>query len=57
MRDMHVQLEKLRTEAADCALIAKLATDKDKRELFAKLAEHYDVLASEVQKAIAAKSE
>ena len=38
MKDMQVQLEKLRTEATDCALIAKLATDKAKRDLFAKLA-------------------
>ena len=52
MKDMQVQLEKLRTEATDCALIAKLAIDKAKRDLFAKLAEHYTVLASEVQRAI-----
>ena len=53
MKDMQVQLEKLLSEASECALIAGLATDKSKRELFSKLAEHYKVLAAEVQKAIA----
>ena len=53
MKDMQVQLEKLLSEASECALIAGLATDKSKRELFSRLAEHYKVLAAEVQKAIA----
>ena len=53
MRDMQAQLEKLRTEASECALIASLATDKKKRDLFARLAEHYGVLAAEVKRAIA----
>jgi hypothetical protein len=53
MKDMQAQLEKLQTEASECALIASLATDKKKRDLFAKLAEHYSVLAAEVQRAIA----
>ena len=54
MQDMRDQLEKLRTEAANCDLIAGLATDPTKRETFKKLAEHFKVLAVEVQKAIAA---
>jgi hypothetical protein len=54
MQDMQAQLEKLSREASECALIADLATDKVKRELFAKLSEHYKVLAAEVQKAIRA---
>jgi hypothetical protein len=45
-------LEKLRTEAAECEMISGLATDKPKRELFAKLAEHYKALAVEVERAI-----
>ena len=53
MRDMQAQLEKLLTEASECALIASLATSKAKRDLFAKLAKHYGVLASEVERAIA----
>jgi hypothetical protein len=53
MKDMLTQLEKLRTDAAECALIRDLATDPKKRELFARLAEHFAVLAVEVERAIA----
>ena len=53
MKDMLAQLEKLRTDAAECALIRDLATDLKKRELFAKLTEHFAVLAAEVERAIA----
>jgi hypothetical protein len=52
MKDMKAQLEKLRRDAAECALIRDLATDAKKRELFAKLAAHLEVLASEVERAI-----
>jgi hypothetical protein len=54
MQDMRAQLEKLRTGAAECALIRDLATDPKKRELFTKLADHLTVLADEVERAIAA---
>jgi hypothetical protein len=40
MKDMQAHLEKLITGASECALIASLATDKRKRDLFARLAEH-----------------
>ena len=50
MKDMHAQLETLLTEASECALIASLATDKMKRDLFARLANHYAVLATEVKR-------
>jgi hypothetical protein len=40
-------------DAAECALISNLATNQEKRELFARLAEHLMVLASEVERAIA----
>ncbi|MDH2402663.1 hypothetical protein QCM77_22235 [Bradyrhizobium sp. SSUT18] len=53
MKDMQAQLEKLRKDAAECALIRDLATDPKKRELFTKLADHMTVLASEVERAIA----
>ena len=53
MKDMQAQLEKLRTEAAECALIRDLATDPKKRELFTRLADHLTALASEVERAIA----
>jgi len=54
MRDMKAHLEKLRTDAAECALIRDLATDPVKRELFARLADHLGTLALEVEAAIAA---
>ena len=52
MRDIQAQLEKLRIDAAECALIRDLATEPKKRELFARLADHLAVLASEVERTI-----
>ena len=49
MQDMLTQLEKLRSDAAECELIRDLATDFKKRELFDRLAAHLTVLASEVE--------
>jgi len=54
MKDMLAHLEKLRVQIAECELIRDLATDSVKRELFNRLAEHYKVLAGEVERAIAA---
>jgi hypothetical protein len=53
MKDMQAQLVKLREQAAEFERIASKATDAAKQELFARLAEHFIVLASEVDKAIA----
>ncbi len=53
MKDMEAQLEKLRKDAAECALIRDLATDPKKRELFTRLADHRSVLAAEVERAVA----
>ncbi|MEH2485406.1 hypothetical protein [Bradyrhizobium sp. AZCC 2230] len=53
MKDMQAHLEKLRTDAAECALIRDLATDPKKRDLFTRLADHLSVLAAEVERAIA----
>ena len=53
MKDMQAHVEKLHRDAAECAIIRDLATDPKKRELFAKLAGHLSVLASEVERAIA----
>jgi len=55
MQDMKTHLEKLRADAAECALIRDLATDPQKRALFTRLAEHLGNLASEVEATIAAK--
>ena len=52
MQDMTAQLEKLRIEAIECALIRDLATDPKKREFFTGLAEHLSTLASEIERAI-----
>jgi hypothetical protein len=38
MEDLRAKLQKLLTEAEDCELIGRLATDVKKRELFKKLA-------------------
>jgi hypothetical protein len=56
MKDMQAHLEKLRFDAKECALISHRATDAEKRELFAKLAKHLEVLASEIERAITSKT-
>ena len=55
MQDYQTHLEKLRKDAAECELMSNLATDLQKRELFKKLAEHLATLATEVERAMAAK--
>ena len=52
MHDYQTQLEKLRKDAAECALIRDLATATEKRELFDRLAAHLSLLASEVERAM-----
>ena len=53
MKDYQDKIEKLRKDAAECALIRDLATEPHKRELFNRLAGHLNTLAAEVEKAIA----
>lgn len=53
MKDMQTQLDRLLEQAAECAQVASQATDAAKQELFDRLAQHFTVLASEVEKAIA----
>jgi hypothetical protein len=55
MQDVQTYLEKLSTDAVDCAMISKRATDAQKREMFDRLAEHLAMLASELERAIEAK--
>jgi hypothetical protein len=57
MKDMQRQLERLRDDAAECAVIAGLAETKEKQELFARLAEHLNMLADQVEQAISAEEE
>ena len=52
MKDHKTHLEKLRKDAAECALVRDLATDKAKREMFDRLARHLDQLADEVERAM-----
>ena len=54
MKDYQNSVEHLRREAAEKRLIADLATNKAKRETFAKLADHLDALADEVERAMIA---
>ena len=43
---MQAQLKKLRAETTNRGGIAKRATDKAKRDLFGRLAQHYGILAT-----------
>jgi hypothetical protein len=46
----------LRRDAAECALVRDLATDKAKREIFDRLARHLNQLADEVERTMNAKA-
>ncbi len=52
MKDYQAQLEKLRKDAAECALIRDLATDPAKRAMFDRLAVHLSSLADQVEHAM-----
>ena len=52
MKDYEASLEKLRSDAAEAALIRDLATDMAKREMFDRLAQHLDQLADYVERAM-----
>jgi hypothetical protein len=52
MRTLTEQLEALRIEAIECALIRDLSTDRTKREFFAKLADRLTQMARDVEQAI-----
>jgi hypothetical protein len=49
MKDYQASIEKLRSDAAEAALIRDLATYRTKREMFARLHEHLNRLAEEVE--------
>jgi SepF-like predicted cell division protein (DUF552 family) len=57
MKDLKAELEKLLTNAEDCTLIARLATDKNKRETFTRIATQLREMAAELQADIAARSQ
>jgi hypothetical protein len=52
MKDMQTHLERLRVQVAECEMIRDLATDEKKRQLFARLAEHFRILATEIERAM-----
>jgi hypothetical protein len=52
MKDYLAQSEKLRKEAAECALIRDLAADPKKREMFDRLAAHLSSLADQLELAM-----
>jgi hypothetical protein len=56
MKDYQASIEKLRTDAAEYALIRDLATDKAKREMFDRIARHLSQLADEVERAMPASN-
>jgi hypothetical protein len=56
MTDLECRLDRFETLAAECELIAKLATDGAKRELYLRLALHYRELVADMRKAIAIKA-
>jgi hypothetical protein len=56
MTDLHDRLERFETLTAECELIAKLATDSNKREFYLKLGEQYRQLAMDMRQVIAARA-
>jgi hypothetical protein len=55
MQDLSAKLNKLLSEAEDCELIAKLATDLKKRAIFARLAVDLRKMASDIQTMITSR--
>ena len=54
MKDLKDKLEKLRLDAEDYDLIAKLATDRTRREAFRRLAAQFRQMATELEELIRA---
>jgi hypothetical protein len=54
VNDHRDHLEALRKQAAEAALISALATSPQKRELLAKIAQHFDTLSTELERAVKA---
>jgi hypothetical protein len=54
MKDLHERLKVLRADAADCAYIASVTADREKRDLFAILAANISELAKQVEDLISA---
>jgi len=52
LKDMQAHLEKLRSQIVECELIRDLATNKEKRALFDRIARHHRELAAQIEFAI-----
>lgn len=48
MNDLDERLEKLRDDAAECAMLAMETSDKKTRDLLIKLSEHLTLLATKL---------
>jgi hypothetical protein len=57
MQDYPPQNQKLRMDAAECAIIRDFASDPAKRDLFDRFAQHLNVLAKQVQMAIGSSAD
>jgi hypothetical protein len=55
VQDLKAKLEKLRTEADDCEIIGRLATDIHKRELFLRLSVDLRGMARDIEAMIATR--
>ena len=55
MTDLQAKLERFETDAAECEMIARLASDGAKRELYSRLALHYRELVADARQLIATK--
>ena len=53
MKDLNAKLESLLTEAAECELIANLATDPVKRAAFERMARQHRAMIDELRADIA----
>ena len=56
MEDLQTRMQQLTADAAECDLIANLATEKDKQEAFRNLAEQYRKMADAIRQVIADRS-
>jgi hypothetical protein len=55
MQDFRAQREKFLTDAAECEMISNLATDKEKRDIFRKLADDLRKMVADLEAAMAGK--
>ena len=54
-KDYQASIDKLRTDAAEAAMVRDLATEPAKRDMFNRLYEHLSRLADEVEQAMNAQ--